>query len=87
MHAHLLTGFAAPDPNPPPETRRRRRVHQYAQNDRYDPLYTHPRDVPEETPWEYNIAMLTVEVMKEHFSRLKAELESSNLSFGTQQCL
>ena len=76
MHAHLLTGFAPADPNPPLETRRRRRVHQYAQNDRYDPLYSHPRDVPEETPWEDNIAMLTVEEMKEHSSRLKAKLES-----------
>ena len=69
---HLLTGFAATDPNPPPETRRRHRVHQYAQNDRYDPLYSHPRDVPEETPWEDNITMLIVEDMKEHSSRLKA---------------
>ena len=31
--------------------------------------------------------MLTVGEMKEHSSRLKVELESSNLSFGTQQCL
>ena len=87
MHTHILTGFASPDPNPPLEKRRRRRVHQYAQNDRYDPLYSHPRDVPEETPWKDNIAMLTMEEMKEHSSRLKVELESSNLSFGTQQCL
>ena len=87
MHAHLLTGFAAPDPNPPLETRRHCRLHQYAQNDRYDPLYSHPRDFLEETPSEDNIAMLTVEEMKENSSRLKAELESSNLSFGTQQCL
>ena len=83
----LITGFATPDSNPPPETRRRRRVHQYAQNDRYDPLYIHPRDVPEETPWEENVTMLTVEEMKEHSLRLKVELDSSNLSFGTQQCL
>ena len=83
MHAHLLTGFAASNHNPPPETRRRHWVHQYAQNDRYDPLYSHPRDVPEENPWKYNIVMLTVEEMKEHSSRLKAELESSNLYFGT----
>ena len=62
-------------------------MHQYAHNERYDPLYSNPRDVPKETPWEDNIAMLTVEEMKKHSSRLKAELESSNLSFGTQQCL
>ena len=83
MHTHLLTGFAATDLNPPPETRRHRQVHQYAQNDRYDPLSSHPRDVPEDTPWEDNIAMMIVEEIKEHSSRLKEELESSNLSFGT----
>ena len=59
-------------------------MHQYAKNDRYDPLYSHPRDFLEETPWEDNIAMLTVEEMT---SRLKVELDSSNISFGTQQCL
>ena len=84
MHILRLTRFAAPDPNPPPETRRPRRVQQYAQNERYDPLYIHPRDVSEETPWEDNITMLTVEDMKEHSSRLQVELDSSNLSFGTQ---
>ena len=62
-------------------------MNQYAQNDIYDPLYSHPRDVLEETRWEDNIAMLTVEEMKEHYSRLKEELDSSNLSFGTQHCL
>lgn len=31
--------------------------------------------------------MLNVEEMKEHSSRLREKLESSNLSFGTQQCL
>ena len=36
---------------------------------------------------EDNIAMLTMEEMKEHSSRLKEELDSSNLSFDTQQCL
>ena len=87
MHAHLLTGFAAADPNPPPKKRRHHWAHQYAQNDRYDPLYSHPRDVPKETPWEDNIAMLTMGEMKEHSSRLKVELESSNISFGTQECL
>ena len=59
-------------------------MHQYAQNERCDPLYSHPRDVPEENPWEDNIAMLTVEEMKEHSSRLQVELDSSSLSYGTQ---
>ena len=52
MRILLVTGFVAPDPNPPPKTRRCHRVHQYAQNDRYDPLYSHPIDVPKKTPWE-----------------------------------
>ena len=84
MHAHLLTGFVAADPNPPPKKRRHQWAHQYAQNDRYDPLYSHPRDVLEETPWEENIAMLTVEEMKDHSLILQGELDSSNICFGTQ---
>ena len=83
----LLIGFVAPDPNTPPERRRLHQVHQYAQNEIYGPLYSHPRDVPEETPWEDNISTMTMEEMKEHSSRLKGELDSSNISFGTQQCL
>ena len=31
--------------------------------------------------------MMTIEEMKEHSSRLQAELDCSHLSFGTQQCL
>ena len=50
MYILLLTGFVSLYPNPPPETRRCRRVHQYAHNERYDPLYNHLRGVHEETP-------------------------------------
>ena len=77
-------GFVAPDPSPPPETRRHHRVHQYALNERCDILYSQPTDVLEETTWEDNIAMMTVEEMKERSLRSQVELDSSNLSFGTQ---
>ena len=87
MWISLLTGFVAPNPNPPLETRRGHWVHLYARNERYDPLYSHPRDVPEDTPWEDKITMLTMEEMKDHSSRLQIELESSNLSFCTQEYL
>ena len=62
-------------------------MHQYAHNERYDPLYSHPRDVHEDTPWKDNITMLSVENMEDQSSRLQEELDSSNISFGTQQCL
>jgi hypothetical protein len=80
-------GFAAHAPIPPCDTRRGRRTCQYAHNERYDPLYTHARDVPDEIPWEDKITMLIVEYMREQSMRLQGELESSIISTGCQQSL
>lgn len=45
-NAKVPSGSAAPDPNPPPQTRRGRWVHQYTRNERNDLPYSHPRYVP-----------------------------------------
>ena len=59
---------------------RGRRVHDFAQNLSYDPLYTHPGDIPEQMPWEDTISLLTVDGMREHSTRFRNELKSCNLS-------
>ena len=59
----------------------------YAHNETYDPLYTHPKDVPDDIPWKDKITKLTVEEMREHSMRLEGELESSTISTGCQQSL
>jgi len=69
-HVLLLTGFVAHAPNPSRNKRRVRRAREYAHNETYVSLYTHPKYVPDDIPWENNIKMLTMEEMREHFVRL-----------------
>ena len=86
-HVLLLTGFVAHAPNPSRNTRRVRRVREYAHNETYDPLYTHPKYVPDDIPWEYKITKLNVEEMRKHYVRLQGELKSSTISDGYQKSL
>ena len=79
----ILTRFVAHARN----TRRGHRGNEYAHNETYDPLYTHPKYVPNYIPWEDKITKLIVEEMREHSVRLRGELESSTISTSCQQIL
>ena len=45
-------------------------MHEYAHNETYDPIYTYPKDVPDDIPWEEKIENITVEEMRDHYVRL-----------------
>ena len=55
IHSNTCTrftfiGFISHAPNPSHNTRRGHRARGYAHNETYDPLYTHPKGVPDDIP-------------------------------------